>query len=78
MDVSECSHEEAVQRFLEAQEPIMVEVKRRARSEVKENQNKMINPIAEEEEHSYSSGRESEDGLAIYPDFEYEVSISGQ
>ena len=29
MDVSQCSHEEAVQRFLEASEPIMVEVKRR-------------------------------------------------
>ena len=29
VDVSQCSHEEAVQRFLEASEPIMVEVKRR-------------------------------------------------
>ena len=31
MDVSQCSHEEAVQRFLEAEEPIMVEVKRRGK-----------------------------------------------
>ena len=32
MDVSQCSHEEAVQRFLEAEEPIMVEVKRRGKT----------------------------------------------
>ena len=32
MDVSQCSHEEAVQRFLEAEEPIMVEVKRRGKA----------------------------------------------
>lgn len=31
VDVSQCSHEEAVQRFLEAEEPIMVEVKRRGK-----------------------------------------------
>ena len=29
VDVSDCSHEEAVKRFLEAKEPIVVEVKRR-------------------------------------------------
>ena len=75
VDVSECSHEEAVQRFLEAQEPIMVEVKRRSRSEVKDTEANVIVPIAEEEKQAYSSGRDSEDdGLAIYPDFEYEVS----
>ena len=32
VDVSQCSHEEAVQRFLEAEEPIMVEVKRRGKA----------------------------------------------
>ena len=32
VDVSQCSHEEAVQRFLEAAEPIMVEVKRRGKA----------------------------------------------
>ena len=34
VDVSQCSHEEAVQRFLEASEPIMVEVKRRQAGKV--------------------------------------------
>ena len=45
MDVSQCSHEEAVQRFLEAEEPIMVEVKRRGRAaettEAKVDENEM-------------------------------------
>merc|ERR1719319_1942926 len=73
VDVSSCSHEEAVQRFLEAKEPIMVQVRRRG--EVHSSSSSLLpsspTPGERGEEEQDSSGRESEEAL-IYPDFEYE------
>merc|ERR1711962_570333 len=52
VDVSQCSHEEAVQRFLEASEPIMVEVKRRTgKGNVSQTtEAKVLSEVEEEQE----------------------------
>ena len=70
VDVSQCSHKEAVTRFLEAQEPIIVELKRWGRA--KETKEKIQGQEQEVEEDKDVS---SDKGLPIYPYFEYEVSF---
>ena len=65
MDVLQCSHKEAVTRFLEAKKPIMVKVKRRSSGkDTKEEIHDQEEEVKEDKDFS------SDEGLPIYPDFE--------
>ena len=69
VDVSQCSDKEAVTRFLEAQEPIIVEVKQWGSAKETKEQTQ-----GQEEEVEEDKDVSSDEGLTIYPDFEYEVN----
>ena len=67
VDVSQCSHEEAVTRFLEAQEPIIVEVKQWGSAKETKEQTQ-----GQEEEVEEDKDVRSDEGLPIY--FKHKVN----